>query len=423
LSVAPTSRLRGYLVLVAAFLIAGLALGRVEPVVLAAPFGVTVLLGLALAERPRLDARVSLDRERLLEGEEVTIAIELQSGRSLAWVQLDLELPAGIEPVGWPAHEAIAVPAGGRAVERRVRCGRWGGYALGALTVTVRDPLGLFRMRARLTEGRPVRVYPRAEALRQALHPARTQTLAGNEVSRLKGEGIEFADIRQFVPGDRVRAINWRASARRQQLHVNQFHPERNADVIIFLDAFAEARHDGVSTLDLAVRGAAAIARHYLRRRDRVGLISFGGTLRWLRPGTGTLQLYRIVDSLLDTEIVLSYAWKGLEVIPSRILPPGSLVVGLTPLIDERTVVALLDLRRRGHDLSIVEVALEDFVRPGAREVERLAYRIWQLDRQALRFRYQSLAVPVAVWRPDQPLQGALEEVGSFRRYARLARV
>jgi uncharacterized protein (DUF58 family) len=110
-------------------------------------------------------------------------------------------------------------------------------------------------------------------------------------------------------------------------------------------------------------------------------------------------------------------------VIPSRILPPGSLVVALTPLIDERTVVALLDLRRRGHDLSIVALALEDFVRPGAREVERLAYRIWQLDREALRFRYQSLAVPVAVWRPDQPLQGALEEVRSFRRFTRLARV
>jgi uncharacterized protein (DUF58 family) len=255
------------------------------------------------------------------------------------------------------------------------------------------------------------------------VNPARTQALAGNEVSRLKGEGIEFADIRQFVPGDRVRGINWRVSARRQQLHVNQLHPERNADVIIFLDVFAEARQDGVSTLDLAVRGAAAIARHYLQRRDRVGLISFGGTLRWLRPGTGTLQLYRIVESLIDTEIVLSYAWKGLEVIPSRILPPGSLVVALTPLIDERTVVALLDLRRRGHDLSIVALALEDFVRPGAREVERLAYRIWQLDREALRFRYQSLAVPVAVWRPDQPLQGALEEVRSFRRFTRLARV
>jgi uncharacterized protein (DUF58 family) len=423
LSAAPTSRLPAYLVLGVAFLVAGLVLGRVEPVVLAAPFLVTVLLGLALAERPRLDARVSLDRERLLEGEEVTASIELQTTHPLAWVELDLELSPGVEPVGWQPREAIAVPAGGRTLERRVRCGRWGGYALGALTVLVRDPLGLFAERSRLTEGRPVRVYPRPEALRQAVNPARTQVLAGNEVSRLKGEGIEFADIRQFVPGDRVRGINWRVSARRQQLHVNQLHPERNADVIIFLDVFAEARQDGVSTLDLAVRGAAAIARHYLQRRDRVGLISFGGTLRWLRPGTGTLQLYRIVESLIDTEIVLSYAWKGLEVIPSRILPPGSLVVALTPLIDERTVVALLDLRRRGHDLSIVALALEDFVRPGGREVERLAYRIWQLDREALRFRYQSLAVPVAVWRPDQPLQGALEEVRSFRRFTRLARV
>jgi uncharacterized protein (DUF58 family) len=423
LTASPTSRLGAYLALGAAGLLAGLALGRVEPVVLGAPFLIAVLLGLALAESPRLAARVSLDRDRLVEGEEMTAQIELHSVRPLAWLEVGLELPLGIEVVGSPARQVLAVPAGGRALEVRLRAVRWGAYGVGALSLSSRDPLGFFVLRSRVSDEVTVRVYPRAERLRASLRPARTQALAGNEVSRLRGEGIEFADIRPFVPGDRVRAINWRVSARRQQLHVNQLHPERNADVIIFLDAFAEAREAGISTLDLAVRGAVAIASHYLRRRDRIGLISFGGTLRWLRPAMGAQQLYRVVDSLLDTEVLLSYAWKGLEVIPTRILPPGSLVVALTPLLDERTVTALLDLRGRGHDLSIVEVALEDFVRPGQREVDRLAYRLWQLDREALRSRYQHLGVPVATWRRDQPLQAALEEVRSFRRSSRLARV
>ena len=72
-----------------------------------------------------------------------------------------------------------------------------------------------------------------------------TQPFAGNQVARQKGEGLEFADLREFAAGDRVRSINWRASARRNVLVVNERHPERNADVILFLDTFADARAGG----------------------------------------------------------------------------------------------------------------------------------------------------------------------------------
>jgi uncharacterized protein (DUF58 family) len=155
---------------------------------------------------------------------------------------------------------------------------------------------------------RPVKVYPTREALRRLLRPAETQLYSGDELARTKGEGMEFADLRPFMFGDRVRRINWRASARRGELWVNEQHPERNVDVVLFVDSFAEVRRGSTSTLDLAVRAAATSAARYTKRRDRVGLVSFGGYLRWLEPGGGLVQLYRIVDALLDTEITLSHA-------------------------------------------------------------------------------------------------------------------
>src|SRR6266511_1305257 len=167
----------------------------------------------------------------------------------------------------------------------------------------------------------PLRVYPREELLRRLVVPRETQVLAGNAVARSKGEGIEFADVRPFTPGDLVRRVNWRASARRDELWVNEAHPERNVDVILFVDSFAEARRGSEGTLDLAVRATSSLADAYLARRDRVGLVSFGGILRWLLPGMGTIQHYRILDALLDTEIVLSYYWKDIDVIPRRTLP------------------------------------------------------------------------------------------------------
>ena len=83
---------------------------------------------------------------------------------------------------------------------------------------------------------------------------------------------------------------------------MNEMHPERNTDVILFLDTFAEARARRARRRSTCtVRAAASLAERYLRRKDRVGVVGFGGILNWLLPATGLVQLYRIVDSLLDT--------------------------------------------------------------------------------------------------------------------------
>ena len=76
-----------------------------------------------------------------------------------------------------------------------------------------------------------------------------------------------------------------------------------------------------------------------------MGLVSFGGVLRWLTPGMGLRQRYRIVDSLLESEIVFNYTWKDVSVIPCGPLPPQAFVLAVTPLLDARAVAALVDLR------------------------------------------------------------------------------
>jgi uncharacterized protein (DUF58 family) len=145
--------------------------------------------------------------------------------------------------------------------------------------------------------------------------------------------------------------------------------------------------------------------------------------LNWLTVSGGVTQLYRILDSLLDAEIFLSYAWKEIEILPPRTLPPHALVVALTPLLDERSVRALLDLRARGFDLAVVEISPVPFVEPGTDELDRLAYRLWLMRRDALRASYLRVGVPVVEWRQGDPLQAALEEVRTFRRHARVTRV
>src|SRR5205814_1777518 len=100
-----------------------------------------------------------------------------------------------------------------RTLHLGLRCERWGGYVLGETYLRVHDRFGLHRFERRLERSLPLKVFPREEALRALVRPAETQVFSGNQVSRHKGEGIEFADIRPFEAGDRPRRVNWRASA------------------------------------------------------------------------------------------------------------------------------------------------------------------------------------------------------------------
>jgi uncharacterized protein (DUF58 family) len=413
-------RLGAYAGLSAFGLVAALALGLPELVAVVAPFALVLAVGLAIGRPPRLHVEGALERDRALEGDELSFHVYLDTRGAVERLELYLALPGGLEGDG-PVTLRLAADEE-RELDIPVRCLRWGAYTPGELHVRAVDRLGVFRFEHVADLRAPLKVYPLPEHLLGLLKPLETQVFTGNQVARAKGDGIEFSDIRPFVPGDRVRRINWRASARRGELVVNELHPERNTDVILFLDTFADARTPERGTLDLTVRAAAALAAEYLARKDRVGVVGFGGILNWLLPATGLVQLYRIVDALLDTEIVLNYAWKDVDLLPPRTLPPKALVVALTPLLDERSTRALLDLRARGFDLAIVEVSPVPFAPPGPDPSDELAHRLWLHTRAALRWQYESGGVPVVEWRDGVPLAAPLEEVAAYRRHARISR-
>jgi uncharacterized protein (DUF58 family) len=415
-----TPKLGGYVVLTALGLLASLIFARPELAAIAAPFALTLAIGLAVARRPDVRVHVEVDRDRVLEGEEVVLEIELAAADQVPRLELLVEVPRGLELVEGTNPIALRLGQGEeRQLTLRFRCVHWGVPRLGDVHLRLRDAAGLLAWERTLDHGTVIRVYPRPEELRQLVAPRETQLFTGNRVARHKGEGLEFADLRQFVLGDRIRRINWRASARRRELWVNEFHAERNADVILFLDSFIDVRRGAEGTLDEAIRAAASLSERYLLEKDRVGLVNFGGVLNWLRPGTGLVQRYRIVEALLSTEITLSYAWKEIDVLPRGTLPPNALVLALTPLLDDRAIGALLDLRARGFDLAIVEVSPLPFTEPPQGETGELAFRLWKLRREGRRAEYERAGAPVVEWREGTPLTAVLEGVNASRRHAR----
>jgi uncharacterized protein (DUF58 family) len=218
------------------------------------------------------------------------------------------------------------------------------------------DALGVVWFSGAAEPGAPVRVLPGVERLRALVPPAHTQAAVGSRRSPVRGEGLELADVRPYVPGDQAKRLHWRATARRGAPYVADRHPERSADVVVFVDTFADLPTARESTLTLAVRAAAGLAEAHLRARDRVGVVAFGGVLEWLTPAAGVRHALRIADALARSEIVMTYVARDVTVVPPAILPARALVFAITPLLDERGVRALLDLSARGHDLAVLEI-------------------------------------------------------------------
>ena len=414
------ARLGAYALLSAAALVAALGLRRTELAALAAPFAVLVALGVR-STPPVLRAWVDLDRERAVEGDEIEARLTVRAESAVDRLEIGVGLPEGIELAEGTNPVALRLAADEeRELELRLRCVRWSTVDVGEVWLRARDRVGLVRHEGRIDRRRPLRIYPAPERLRRLVTPAHTQAATGSEVARVRGEGLEFADTRPFVPGDLVRSINWRATARRGSLVVNERHPERNADVVIFLDSLAEARASAQGTLEQAVRTAATLATRFLERRDRVGLVAFGGILRWLEPGGGLVQQYRLVDALLETGVEFSYAWKDVNVIPARTLPGRALVIAVTPLLDERSLAALADLRGRGHDLVVLEISPEPYLEPGDDPGDAVALRLWRLQRDELRAGFERLGAAVATIGDETTIEEALEGVRAYRRHARL---
>jgi uncharacterized protein (DUF58 family) len=393
---------RRLLTLAVAGLIVAVLTGRAQFAGLAAP--PLLLLATWRAWRPAA-IRLRIDSSGLypVEGDQVPIRAGLSGhGGYNAEVRLApaayitsgpaATVPASRGPAGTgPADGGAAA----LALPLEFRPERWGRRRVGAVDIVLRDY-------ARLTEGRAAHELPRVDC---APRPARLDSMIllsrlpsrlGEHSSRAAGEGSEFAGVREFVPGDRQRRINWPATTRRGTLHLSTFAAERTMNVVVIADCTADVGEPGLTSLDLVQRGAAGVLTRYLASRDRVGLVRFGRQFGWIGPGQGRRH-YRRLLNLLVAGADLDEGPAVMTRLPRAALPPGALIIVFSALIDPRMIEAVRDLRERGFSVLVVDV-LNAVPRHDHSTVSQLARRLWQLEQQAIRFSLTEIGVPVAHW-------------------------
>ncbi|MFF4017438.1 DUF58 domain-containing protein [Streptomyces sp. NPDC001843] len=383
-------------------LTAALVTGR--PWVLALAAAPLVLLALALPSGPRpeaVTAEAEVEPRRCFEGEQVTVRITVSYDGETGRLDPGVTLGHGVR------LDHLAV--GPHRVDLVLTAQRWGRWTLGTVDVDVYDRGGLARRTVRAELGE-IAVFPQPGHAGLTPIPVRLPQRLGEHTAQQRGEGVEVTGVHPYVRGERQRRIHWPATTRRGTLQVHQFAAERTADTVVLLDVLTDVVDPvtGASSLDETFRVAAGLVRAYLRTHDRVGVVSVGGATRWLRPGSGQGYFYRIVESVLGVRKDLAYRTEGLSRLPPPALPQGALVYVITPLIDQRILDILHQVRGRANPMVVVEIPTgEPVLEPGDTEGE-LALRLWRADRDAMRFALVERGIAVVAHRPGETLDLAL---------------
>lgn len=225
---------------------------------------------------------------------------------------------------------------------------RRGQFAFGDLHVRLEGRLGLGACLCTLPAGADVRVYPNLRPARRYELAARLGALhrVGVHDRRRRGGGGQFEELREYVPGDPFRDLDWKASAKRRHPITRVHGREESQTVILALDAGpAMAAHlDALSKLDHAIQAALLLSWVALRASDRVGLIVFADrVLGFVPPAHGRAQYGRILDALFAVESQPSYVdFRCLHEFVRARVPRRSLLVLFSDLLDDTQATPLV---------------------------------------------------------------------------------
>jgi uncharacterized protein (DUF58 family) len=287
---------------------------------------------------------------------------------------------------------------------------RWGRYPIRATVEAVAH--GGLLTGTGTVDAADVTVFPMTPPQATGLPQTELLDRLGTHLTRHIGSGVEYADIRAYVPGDQLRTVNWPVSARRGRLHVTQRLTDRSADVVVLIDGYPQPAGPATESTERTVRGAAQVVQTALRNGDRAGIVALGGRRpRWLGADIGQRQFYRVLDTVLAAGDEFETTTGTLA--PRAAVPPGAIIVAFSTLLDTEFALSLIDLRRRGHVVVAVDVLQGS---PFTAQQDLLVDRMWTLQRSAMYRDMGTVGVDVVAWQADHTLDQSMRAVPDRRR-------
>jgi len=381
------------------------------------------IIGISLYGLPPKEIDIEIERERedidVYEGDDIWIEVKIKNfGKKIQFLEVIDEIPENVKMLKGTNHEIIDLEHKEvKTVKYKVQLPQSGAYKIGPMKVRYRDGHNFFTKEWVEESTTELMVLPQMEEIsRSKIRPQHTRSRLGNIQSKRIGVGSEFYSLREYTPGDTIRKINWKATARSNHPITNEFEGERSGDVIIIVDASAGSKvgTEEENTVKSSVKAAATLASDILSDRNKVGLIVIGEMLDWIFPGQGREQFYKIMDSLSNIRSGGQWGLKDIRWIMERFFPKKSLVLFISPLTDSEVTNTLTDMSRKQYDLIVISPSPIGMEKKLCDIEDPLAEKINLLERRSRIGALRNHGI-VLDWDPDQPLELCLEEVRRFR--------
>lgn len=358
-------------------------------------------------QRPVPEIRVhgEPDAQRCFESEQAHLRVWISGEeQGLSAARLTVPDVEGME---------LEIADAGQAKTVAATAQRWGRYRIAARVEVIAR--GGLLTGTGIVDAAEVIVFPLTPPQSTPIPQIELLDRLGAHLTRHVGPGVEYADIRPYVPGDQLRAVNWPVSARRGQLHVTERLTDRAADVVVLIDGYRQPAGPATVATERVVRGAAQVVQTALRHGDRAGIVALGGNRpRWLGADIGQRQFYRVLDTVLGAGDRFERTTGTLA--PRAAVPAGAIVIAFSTLLDTEFALALIDLRRRGHVVLAVDILDSS---PFEDDQDPLVDRMWALQRSAMYRDMATVGVDIVSWRGDSGLEQSMGVLPDRRRRVR----
>lgn len=285
-----------------------------------------------MVRNPFIASRVA--PKRLSNGDENTIQILIESRYPFSVVlEIIDEIPHQFQVRNFEMKTSLEAQ-GKKSLNYELTPTERGEYQFGSINLFATSFLGLISRRTKIIQPEKVPVYPSFIQMRKFEMYAISNRLTDIGVKKIRrlGHTMEFDQIREYVPGNDIRSINWKATARSQQLMVNQYQDERSQQVVNVIDMgrVMKMPFDGLSLLDYAINTSLVISNIALLKEDKAGLLTFTNKeLTVVKPEKRRIHIQRIQETLynLDTNFLESNYER--------------LIVGLKTHLNQRSLILL----------------------------------------------------------------------------------
>ena len=391
---------------------------RPDLLVIATPLAGAAVWAAVARPSTQPTARQHIGHHTLCEGQATTwhVSVDDPEGR-VDDVAVVLEPPAWTDMEPRDGQVAVDLRNDGSDVLRIAVCStRWGVRRVGPALVVASSAWAGFRWSSRDdASGAMLVTLPQRLQFDAAAPPVHTPGLIGANRSVRYGSGVEFATIRPFQPGDRLRRIHWARSLRTGTLHVASTWADHDRHIVLLIDAVEEVGDSqGVggraSSLDITVRAAGAIAEHYIGVGDRVGLVVFGARgVQRLPAASGSVHLRRLLQVVAGIQPAHALVDDGR--LP-RGLGEGALVLMLSPLTTPAALQRAAAIADRGLSVLVVDCLPPDIAQHAPDDpYAGVAWRIELLRRERELRHAGEAGIAVVPWRGPGSLDVVLRDL------------